>query len=70
MNGMVQFLKEHPAALVALGGSLAAIGAMGANLPDWHAAASPGFVFAALAQFGSTIVGVFGKTPTLPKSDA
>lgn len=64
-----QFLKDHPAALVALGGSLASIGAMGANLPDWHAAISPGFVFAAIAQLGSTLVGVFGKTPSLPKSD-
>lgn len=62
---VMQFLKDHPAALVAIGGSLAAIGAMGANLPDWNAAISPGFVFPALACIGSTLVGVFGKTPSL-----
>lgn len=62
---MIEFLKSHPAALVAFGGSLAAIGGMGANLPDWHAAMQPGFVFPALAAIGSTLIGIFGKTPTL-----
>lgn len=62
---MMQFLKDHPAALVALGGSLASIGAMGANLPNWDAAIQPGFVFPALAAFGSTLVGIFGKAPTM-----
>lgn len=62
---MIEFLKNHPAALVAIGGSLASIGAMGANLPNWTAALQPGFVFPALAALGSTLVGVFGKTPKI-----
>lgn len=63
---MIEFLKSHPAALMALGGSLASIGAMGANLPDWSAALSPSFIFPAIASVGSTLVGIFGKTPTMP----
>jgi hypothetical protein len=61
---MIEFLKAHPAALVALGGSLASIGAMGANLSDWDTAMRPGFVFPALGLIGSNLVGIFGKAPT------
>lgn len=61
---MIDFLRSHPAALVAFGGALASVGMMGANLPDWDAALKPGFVFAAVASVGSTLVGIFGKTPT------
>mgnify|MGYP001562054988 len=64
---MIELLKAHPAALVALGGSLVSIGAMGANLQDWDAAMKPGFIFPALGLIGSTLVGIFGKTPGFAK---
>ena len=60
---MIAFLKSHPAALVAFGGSLVSIGAMGASLPDWDTAMRPGFIFPALGLIGSSLVGIFGKTP-------
>ena len=54
---------ENKMALAAFAGCLVSLSVMGANLPDWSAALSPGFIFPALGAIGSTLLGIYSPRP-------